>query len=117
MLRLARMLLQAAADLGCLLCTGLCQPSLWLHPSGQRNGSHSHCREAAFRVICLHLLVQRLVQWFGTFKGHVTHTQGHLSVIQFTQSSVQRDLEVSRDGASTACLSNLFHVPPFVLKL
>lgn len=34
--------------------------------------THSHCREAAFGVACLHILVQRIVQRFGIFKGHIT---------------------------------------------
>lgn len=49
------MLLQATADLGRLLCTGLCQPSVWLHPSGQRNSHTVIFREAAFGVVCLHI--------------------------------------------------------------
>ena len=54
----------------------------------------------------------------GTFKGHLvqfpSHKQGHQQLDQVAQSPMQPDL-VSRDGASTVALGNLFQCPPTLI--
>ncbi|KAK4823689.1 hypothetical protein QYF61_005755 [Mycteria americana] len=49
----------------------------------------------------------------GTFKGHLVqppcNEQGHLQLDQVAQSPSKLTLNVSRDGASTTSLGNLFH--------
>jgi len=58
---------------------------------------------------------QRIIECFvseGTFRGHLAqppcHKQGHLQLDQVSQSPIQPALNVSKDGASTTSLGNLF---------
>jgi len=58
----------------------------------------------------------------GTFKGHLVqlprNEQGHLQLHQVLRAPYSLTLGVSRDGASTTCLGNLFyycrHLFPYI---